>query len=285
VSGPQLDRRQVRAQFERAAPHYDAAAEVHREVGERLREHLDPVRFAPSLVLDLGAGTGRCTAALTRRYPRARLVAIDPARAMLQRARARRRWWSKRTAYARGDAEQLPLRDACVDLLYSNLTLHWCQHLGAAMRELGRVSAPGALVALSTFGPDTLRELREAWAEVDARPHVHLLPDMHDVGDELVRAGFTGVVMESERLEVVYADLAALRRDLRGQGARNAASERARGLSGRRRGNAFASALEARFGAGEPIRVTYEVVYAHAWRVIRPEPMVSVEDLVRARRG
>ncbi len=279
-----LERARVRAQFERAAPDYDRCAEVHREVGERLREHLEPVRIDPRVILDLGAGTGRCAAALAKRYPRAWVLAADPVHGMLHAARARRRWLSRRTQFVRADAERLALRDGCVDLVYSNLALHWCD-LGAAVRELSRVSAPGALLAVSTFGPDTLRELREAWASVDRQVHVHALPDMHDVGDELVRAGFAGVVMESERIEVSYRDLATLRRDLHGQGASNVAAERPRGLTGRRRGAAFAAALHERFGAGAPLRITYEVVYAHAWRATRADPSVPVADLIRRRRG
>ncbi len=281
-----LERARVRAQFERAAPEYDRCAVVHREVGERLREHLDPVRVDPRLILDVGAGTGLCAAALARRYPRARVVAADPAQGMLLAARARpRRWLSRRTELVRADAERLALRDGCVDLVYSNLVLHWCCELGAAARELARVSAPGALLAVSTFGPDTLREIREVWASVDEQVHVHALPDMHDVGDELVRSGFTGVVMESEHIEVTYPELDALRRDLRGQGASNAAAARSRGLTGRRRGAAFAAALRERFGADEPLRITYEVVYAHAWRATRADPSVPVSELIRRRRS
>ena len=114
---------------------------------------------------------------------------------------------------------------------------------------------------------------------------MHSLPDMHDVGDELVRAGFSGVVMESERIEVTYRDLAALRTDLRGQGASNAAATRPRGLTGRRRGEAFAAAMRERFGPGEPLRITYETVYAHAWRAASSDPSVPVADLIARRRG
>ena len=278
---PGLDRDRVIAAFDRAAPTYDAATPVHQEIGRRLREHLDPVRIEPARILDIGAGTGVCARTLARRYPRALVVAADPARGMLARVRTRRWWWSARPRAVRADAVRLGFADGTFDLVYSNLALHWCVDPAAAFAELARVSAPGALLTVSMLGPDTLRELREAWSRVDDRLHVHLLPDMHDVGDQLQRAGFTGIVMECEQLRVEYPDLASIHRDLKHQGTTNAARERPRSLSGRAKGSALAGALATAAGPG-PIGLTYEVVYAHAWRA-RPAdpPSVRAADLVR----
>jgi malonyl-CoA O-methyltransferase len=279
-----LDARLVRRRFERAAPTYEAVSVIHQEVGKRLREHLDPVRLSPRMILEVGAGTGICARELERRYPGALVVVTDPAGAMVRRARARRSRWRRRAVYARIDAGALALRSGLFDLLYSNLALHWCNDLDLALAELARVSAPGALVAFSLLGPDTFRELRECWAQVDDGQHVHPFPDMHDVGDGLVRAGFGGVVMESERLTISYPNRAAMLVETRAQGAANAARARHRGLTGRRRGIALKAALAERFPDGA-VELTYEVVYAHAWKAGPGVRTVAVEELIRSRRG
>lgn len=258
-----LDKRAVRASFNRAAAGYDAAAVLQREVGDRLLERLDWIRFEPRSILELGCGTGHCTRALEKRYRKARLVALDLAEAMLMRAR-RGGGWLHKTRYLCGDAEHLPLADASIDLLFSNLTLQWCNDLAATFREFQRVLRPGGVVLFSTFGPDTLRELRAAWAEVDGRSHVNRFLDMHDVGDALLRAGLGDPVMDVDRLCVDYRQVRDLMRDLKAIGAHNVTADRPQGLTGRRRMAAVEQAYEPLRRDGH-LPASYEVVYGHAW--------------------
>ena len=268
VSGP-IDKRSARRAFEKAAPDYDRAAVLQREIAKRMEERLDYVRLEPGVVLDLGSGTGYAVDALQRRYRKARVIALDFALAMLRIAR-RRGSVLRRPRCVCADAEALPLTDACVDLIFSNATLQWCNDLDRTFRELARVLKPGGLLMFTSFGPDTLRELRDAWATVDGYRHVSPFPDMHDVGDALVRARFAEPVMDAEHLTVTYEAVRSLMSDLKVLGTRNATVERPRGLTGPGRLRSLERAYEMHRRDGR-LPATYEVVYGHAWGpVARP---------------
>jgi len=263
-------KRDVRRAFERAAKTYDEAAVLQREVCARLLEHLDPIRLAPRRAVDLGCGTGHAFDALATRFPAADVVGIDIAPAMLARARGRTRWWRRalgapQPALVCADAERLPLASASVDLVFSNLALQWCEP-SRVFAEAARALAPEGLLLFSTFGPDTLRELRAAFAEADGAPHVNRFVDMHDLGDALVHAGFADPVMEAERITVEYDSVLAVARDLKAIGAVNSLPARARGLPGRNRWRRMTEAYE-RFRRGGVLPATWEVVYGHAWKV------------------
>lgn len=263
-----LDKRQVRAAFERSAAHYDAVATLQRTVGERLLAHLDPVRVHPALVVDVGAGTGICLRQLERRYQSARIMALDLVEQMLRQARRKTSWFRSRQCFVCGDAEQLPLRSRSVDLLFSNLTLQWCNDSVETYREFARVLNPGGLLVFSTFGRDTLTELRASFSLVDGYSHVNAFLDLHDIGDGLLAAGFNGVVVDAERITCTYQDVFSLMKDLKLLGAHNMTSGRHRGLTGKQRMQAMARAYET-YRRDGVLPATYEVVYAHGWL---PEP-------------
>lgn len=258
-----LDRLQLRAAFERAARGYDAAAALQQEVAGRLLERLELTTIRPTRMLDLGCGTGGNLRALQRRYPQARLFACDLALNMLLAARRRLGFW-RRVPLACADALHLPFAAGAFDLIYCNLVLQWCDDLDRALVELRRTLAPHALLLFSSFGPDTLKELRAAWRAVDGFNHVNRFIDMHDVGDALIRAGFVEPVMDVERLTLTYTNVQALARDLKAVGAHNVTAGRPRGLGGRRRAANLASAYE-RFRRDGRLPATYEVVYGTAW--------------------
>lgn len=264
------EKREVRRSFERAASRYDEAAILQREVCARLVEHLEPVRLEPARILDLGCGTGQAIAPLGRRFPRAELLGLDIARGMLGRAAGRAPWWRRALGApaARlvcGDAERLPFATASLGLVFSNLALQWCRP-EAVFAEAARVLVADGLFLFSTFGPDTLRELRAAFAAVDGHDHVNTFVDMHDLGDLLVHAGFADPVMEMERITLEYDSVEAVARDLKAIGAHNALPGRPRGLSGRGRWSRMAAHYESHRRAGA-LPATYEVVYGHAWKV------------------
>lgn len=263
-----LDKRAVRRSFDRAATSYDAAAVLQHEVCRRGLERLDFIRHAPLRILDAGSGTGNAWRGLTARYPRARIVALDLAPAMLRQARAaapwHQRWLRRLPAPVCGDLEQLPLASGCMDLVWSNLALQWVNALPRAFAEMRRVLAPGALFMFTTFGPDTLKELRAAQAGTDGRPHVSGFIDMHDIGDLLVQAGFADPVIDMETFTLTYADVRSLMRDLKAIGARNAAADRPPGLSGKGWLAAVTRNYETLRRDGQ-LPATFEVVYGHAW--------------------
>lgn len=263
------EKRAVRRAFERAAASYDAAAVIHREVGARLLEHLEPIRIDPSLIVDIGCGTGAALASLAQRYPRAALAGFDLAHGMLARARSRTPWWHRvirmrAPCFACADAERLPLAAAAAGLVVSNLALQWCRP-EAFFAEAARILPAGGLFLFSTFGPDTLRELRSSFAAADPGAHVNSFVDMHDLGDALVHAGFADPVMEMEVVTLEYSNVEALARDLKSVGA-TAVPARGRGLMGRSRWKRMAERYES-FRRDGALPATYEVVYGHAWKV------------------
>jgi malonyl-CoA O-methyltransferase len=262
-----LDRPGVRASFDRASASYEAAAVLQARVSDELLGRLDPFKFAPGVVLDLGAGTGRMTGELKRRYRGALVVALDLAPGMLREARRHQQFF-RRFERVCGDAVRLPIADATVDVVVSSLMLQWCDPPDQAFAEIRRVLKPDGFFAFSTFGPDTLRELRSAWAEADgtahAYNHVNRFTDMHDVGDALVRAGLSEPVLDVDRMQLTYADAIALMHDLKAIGAHNVTAGRPRGLLGRARLKRMQDAYEAYRRDGR-LPATYEVVYGVAW--------------------
>lgn len=264
-----LDKRLVRAAFDHAAPSYDAHAVLQREITDRMLARLDYIKHAPTLLLDAGAGTGYGSAQLRTRYSDAHLLALDLAESMLQIARPKPSLWQRLSRAAPFDAvcadiDRLPLKTSSVDMVWSSLALQWCNDLNVSFGEFYRVLAPGGLLMFATFGPDTLKELRQAFASVDGYSHVNRFVDMHDIGDVLVSAGFATPVMDMEYITLTYDDLKPLMQELKAIGAHNVTAGRNQGLMGRTRWQALEAAYE-KFRQEGRLPATYEVIYGHAW--------------------
>ena len=247
---------QVRRAFGRAARDFAARDFLHGEIRRRMLEPLGWVRLQPGLIIDAGCGPGEARAGLKRCFPDARVLALDSAPGMLRLAGGRR---------VCGDLQQMPLADGCAQLLFSNLALHWCPAMGAALAEFRRVlDAPGLLL-FSIFGPDTLKELRAARRRAGFADQPETLLDMHHLGDALLRAGFADPVMSAERFAVRYPDFASLEEDLRRLGASRAMMPEGAGLARRARRRVVAEAFDAGRDADGAIAVSVEVVYGQAW--------------------
>jgi malonyl-CoA O-methyltransferase len=265
----ELDRKLLRRAFERAATSYDRAAFLHREVGQRLLERLDLIKLRPETILDVGCGVGQITAALMKKYRKARVIGLELAPAMVALARQRAPWL--RTLHgAVAEPDGLPLASASCDLIFSNLALQWYPDLDRVLSEFRRVLKPGGALLFSTLGPDTLLELRRGWAAAgDGHNHVNAFLDMHDIGDALLRARLAEPVMDVERLTLTYSDVDGLMRDLKALGAGNVTVGRARGLTGKGRLRAMRAAYERCRRADGLLPVSCEVVYGHAWGPIQ----------------
>lgn len=267
-----LDKREVRRAFERAAADYDAHAVLQREICDRLLQRLDYLKLAPGRILDAGCGTGYGSRHLLRHFPQAELLSMDLAPAMLRLARGQTSWWGRHLqslrkpaqSYVCGDLEQLPLKASSVDFVWSSLAFQWVSDLAATLREMYRIQKPGGAILFSTFGPDTLKELRAAFAVVNALPHVGRFTDMHDIGDMLVHAGFQNPVMEMEHITLTYENLKTLMQDIKRIGAHNASADRPRGMLGRGAWQHLEQSYE-RHRLDGRLPATYEVVYGHAW--------------------
>ncbi|HZT61571.1 MAG TPA: methyltransferase domain-containing protein [Burkholderiales bacterium] len=269
-----VDARQARRAFQRAAQRGGDAGALQSEVERRMLERLDYVRLLPGRVLDAGCGAGRGLGLLRRRYPRAQLLGVDFARAAIRAAsrseslaeRVRRFFRGVSSAHVCADFARLPLAAGAVDMVWSNLALPWAEDPVAALREFQRVLAPGGLLMFSSYGPDTLKELRSAFAATSAARRVHPFTDMHDVGDMLVACGFAAPVMDVETFTLTYSRVENLARDLRASGQTCAALDRPRALTGRGTWRKMLAAYEEGRESGR-LRATVEVVYGHAWKV------------------
>ena len=215
----------------------------------------------------MGCGTGYASFALQKRFKQAQIYALDLAMPMLQVMRSQTSLLSRfknRLHMLGGDAERLPLPDRSVDLVYSSLTIQWINDIDRVLSEFRRVLKPGGMLLFSTFGPDTLKELRLSWQAVDAYSHVSPFLDMHDIGDAMLRAYLAEPVMDVENFTMTYADVFKLMRDLKAIGAHNVTSGRARGLTGKRRMQQLEQEYE-QFRRDTVLPASYEVVYGHAW--------------------
>lgn len=287
-----IDKARVRASFERAAHTYDAAAILQKNVREEMLDRLDLVNIKPSAILDAGCGTGHGSIALHQRFPQAQVISLDLAMGMLQQTYAQQptlqRWMAQLTGKKNlvcADIEALPLADNSVDIVWSNLAIQWCNNLDQAFAEIKRVLKPNGLVMFSTFGPDTLKELRIASAQDETTTHVSRFIDMHDIGDAMTRAGFSAPVLDVEHFTLTYDDVKSVMRDLKSIGAHNATAGRARGLVGK----GFLQQLAARYEQFRQqdgkLPATFEVVYGHAWAPVQrqtlPEGVAPIQFRAR----
>ncbi len=271
-----IDKARARTSFGRAANTYDAAAILQKQVREEMLNRLDLIKLTPQTILDAGCGTGAASHALQKRFVKSQVISLDFALPMLQKTRVgsdttglmhqiKNMLSGVKHNLVCADIESLPLASKSVDLVWSNLAIQWCNDLDAALLEFYRVMQPEGLLMFSTFGPDTLKELRVATGRQDGMTSVSRFIDMHDIGDALVRAGFSAPVLDVERFTLTYDDVKSVMRDLKSIGAHNATDGRARGLLGR----GFLQKLESnyeQYRTDGKLPATFEVVYGHAWR-------------------
>jgi len=256
-----LDQNRIRRAFNRAAACFDERDFLNHEIRQRLADRLELIAIEPKTILDLGASTGDAAAALQVRYPSAQIAGIDSALQML-RLRSQN---ATGTASLCADAGALPLRNASVDLVFSNLMFPFCADPMRVFAEVRRVlKHPGAML-FSSLGPDTLIELQQAWREVDDYHHVLPFMDMHDLGDAIVNAGFAEPVLDTEVLTITYRDLRRGLDDLRDAGSINASVGRNPGLTGKDAWRRMTAAYEKNRADDGRLPVTIELVYGVAW--------------------
>ncbi len=307
---PANDPRHLRRIFDRRAAAFDDVAFLPREIAQRMGERLDYIKVNPTGVLDAACGVGDDLPLLRARFPEAPVYGIDLSGAMLARAASKeaadtswRRFLPATLSKALGqrgprlaqaDFAALPFADAAFDFVWSNLALHWHSRPDLVFPEWQRVLRVGGLLMFSSLGPDTLRELRAAYAEAEAatdcapRAHVIDFTDMHDLGDMLVESGFEIPVMDQETLTITYKSAASLLADVRRWGAYPFAAGEAARLAPRTR-RALTDVLEARRRDDGTIALTFEVIYGHAWKAVPRTTadghgIVRIEDIGRGRR-
>lgn len=258
-----LHLRDIRRRFDRAASRFHDADFVHAQTRDGILARLDPLLLDARSILDLGSATGATGRMLRQRFRRAQVVALDLSHEMLVEARRKKAWLS-RSSMVQADAARLPFADGAFDLVVANQLLPWAPDPQPIFVEVARVLKEGGVFAFATLGPDSLREIERAWASVDNAAHVNRFPDMHDIGDGLVRAGLSDPVLDIDRLAVSYSSPDRLFADLTAAGARNTLADRARGLAGKAAFRAMRDALTAA-GTDGNIVLDLELVFGHCW--------------------
>ena len=246
----------IKSAFNKASNQYDAHALLQKEIAIRLNAKLDVIAGNSEVIVDLGAGTGLLSQQLSKRFPDSQLVCLDFAQTSLKNNPSKNRLC--------GDAYQLPLADNSVDMIISSLMMQWCPDLKTLLDECFRVLKPEGLFLFSTFGPDTLKELKRSWSVVDSNPHVNEFTDMHDIGDQMLQSGFQSPVMEMERLTLTYDKVIDLMHDLKGIGAQTV-HNRSKSLTGKTKFNKMIEMYES-YRKDDKLPATYEVIYGHAWK-------------------
>lgn len=273
-----LDQHQVRQSFNRVADTYEQADWLSKSVGETLLERLECLPIQPQQILEVGAGTGRLTRALSLRYKKSNVYAVDLSEKSLNYAHSHAPYWFSKQHFICANATQLPFPNDSVDLLVSNLMLLWCNDIQEVFDEFARVLTPAGTLLFSTLGPDSLKELRYSWATVDNASHVHHFLDMHHMGDALLTSGFSNPVMDVDWFQHDFPDVLTLMRELKQTGAHNLSTHRRRGLTGKQKFKAMLAAYEKYRVKEDLIPATYEVIYGYASgkREIAPQETAKV---------
>lgn len=297
LSAP-IDLHRVRQLFDKPERIADSNF-LRREVSGRMHERLSLVKIQPQNVLDLGCGEGADFASLQELYPDACVLGVDASLPLLASARHGQsaaansmsrllgkllpKWIGARhePSFIQlcGDFSQLPLKAVSADLVWSNLALHWHPQPDLVFAEWRRVLRVDGLLMFSCFGPDTFKEIRSAFAQIDAAAHTLNFVDMHDLGDMLVNTGFSTPVMDMETITVTYESTEKLLADVRAWGG-NPLLTRQRGLLGRRAWTRLMQTLESLRRADGRIPLTFEIVYGHAFRPA-PKKTADGESIIR----
>lgn len=263
----QLDNKLVKKNFACAAKDYDQHAILQSETGNHLLQRLELIKLHPQIIVNLGSTTGHFSTLLKKKFPQTEIISIEIAANMHQVAK-QKDLLGEKSHFITADWQHLPIASQSVDLIFSNLGLHWqTADISAVLVECQRILNPHGLFLFSTLGPDTLKELRTAWAEIDSYAHVHAFLDMHDIGDILLEAGFADPVMDRDYIYFHYNSLEKLFADLKAVGASNASLQRRRGLTTPNIKQHVINNYIALNNNAEKFTATFEIIYAQTWGI------------------
>ena len=255
-------KRRIRQAFDQAAATYDEAADVQREVCDRLARCFEQTGsdFQPGTVLEAGCGTGYGVRWLRQRWPRAELTLVDFASGMLIASRLQ----CPCTMQVCADIEALPFADQRFDLYWSSLAWQW-NDPRQCLTEAGRVLRPGGRLAVATLGIDNFPELRHAFAAIDDYSHVLTIPTPERLLAHCRVDGWTVNIWQRQAVRRHYPDLRTLLRRVKAVGAREVEQRRPAPF-GRTAWQAVTARYE-QLREPEGLPLTYDVVWLIAHRL------------------
>lgn len=249
----------IKKSFNRSASSYNSVAVLQQEVANRLMQKLQLINAKSNNIIDLGSGTGISSEILAKNFTNSNIFAVDIAKDALKINQNA----NNKVKQVCANAYQMPFLDNSVDIIFSNLMMQWCWDLPKLFKELNRILQADGLLIFSTFGVDTLYELRNSWQQVDNYQHINEFADMHTIGDMLVGDGLLSPVMEMEHITLTYNKVADLVLDLKKLGANNNQNPN-KGLTGKNKFRQMLTNYE-KFRKDGKIPATYEVIYGHTW--------------------
>jgi malonyl-CoA O-methyltransferase len=258
----------IRNTFNSASSNYNDNAFLQNEIANRLAEKLKVISIKPQTIIDLGSGTGFLSEKTAKIFPNSILVCVDFAQQSLLE--------NSQNLKVCANAYELPFASNSVDFIVSNLMMQWCPDLTTLFNECFRVLKPQGLFLFTTFGPDTLKELKRSWSVVDSSAHVNNFIDMHDIGDQMLQSGFQSPIMEMENITLTYEKVVDLMHDLKAIGAQNVAN-RSKALTGKTKFKKMIEMYE-NYREDGKLPATYEVIYGHAWKNEKKLGAISLEN-------
>ena len=258
-----LDKTKIKQSFGNSSHTYDSVAELQRNVGRDFLRSFLPEKLN-GVVVDLGCGTGFLTQELVRHCENVDLIALDLAFSMLQTTRGK---LGDSVKVVCTDAEKLPFLNEKINTIFSNLALQWCQPIDEALRELHRVLKSDGELIFSTFGSETLWELKTAWKTVDDFDHVNEFYTAPELQNALEKAGFVDVEIKNQHYISRYDSVLDLMRELKHIGAHNVNSQRRKNLTSQKSLQTM-MANYPRNESGE-IAATFDVIQIVARKQIR----------------
>jgi len=275
------EKHRIQRHFDAKAMQYESSAVLQRQVCEELLQRLDLISLQPAVILDAGCGTGQGTQGLLQKYKKAKILSLDLSPEMLRQTKMKGGWFRKPELIC-ADVQEMPLADESVDLVFSNLMLQWCDYK-KVFSEFRRVLKPDGLLMFTTFGPDTLRELKNSWAVVDEHTHVNEFTDMHDLGDALIYAGLAEPVMDMDMVRLTYEKAISVMTDLKAIGANTPLKKSSHSTE---QGLVTPSKLKRVIESYEQYRqkgvvpASYEVIYGHAWKTPQRATKISQPEFL-----
>jgi len=278
-----LNKKRISKDFSNAADTYDAAAIVQQEICDRALERLQMLKLEPNTIIDIGSGTGKSVRGLQAQFPESHVIASDVAVPMLLNLDQMQPSLQHKASIICCDAEKLSIKDESVDLIFSTSTFQWCEDLNLIFAECLRILKPGGVLVFTTFGPDTLKELRQSWAQIDQQDHVHRFIDMHHIGDLLLAQHYVDPVVDMEMITIEYQQARQLLRDLKDTGSRGKFSLEvdnfSAGLMGKNKFQQFEAAYENYRQKNGTLPASYEVIYGYARKTSSIKDKTAVSEV------